>query len=123
MPINWTISHPQRVVEVDVEGEISLAEVEHYLDALVVADAMPYAKLVDCRKMTAHWNDDEVMLLGARIRAYASAMKGGPVVFVVGTPEIRDYARRYINLTPGERVVKIESSPEAARIWLQAQPT
>jgi hypothetical protein len=121
MPINWTISHPQRAVSVEVEGEISLAEVEEYLDALVVADAMPYAKLVDCRKMTTHWNDDEVMNLGARIRAYASVMKGGPVVFVVATPEINDYARRYINLTTAERPVKIVSSLEAARTWLSAQ--
>jgi hypothetical protein len=121
MPINWTISHPRRLVEVDVEGEISLAEVEQYLDALVVADAMPYAKLVDCRKMITYLNDDEVMNLGARIQAYASVMKGGPVVFVVATPEINDYARRYINLTPAERPVKIESSLEAARTWLGAQ--
>ena len=49
MPIKWTISHPDRMVTMQADGEISLPEAEEYLDALVVADAMAYAKLVDCR--------------------------------------------------------------------------
>ena len=48
--------------------------------------------------MVTHVDDDEMMQLGARMRAYASMMKGGPLVFVVTSPELQDYVRRYINL-------------------------
>ena len=39
------------------EGEVTLRQAEEYLDAVVVADAMPYAKLVDCTNMVTHASD------------------------------------------------------------------
>jgi hypothetical protein len=121
MPIKWTISHPDRMVTVLVDGEITLPEAEEYLDALVVAEAMPYAKLLDCTTMITHVDDDEMMRLGARMRAYASILKGGPLVFVVATPEIHDYVRRYINLAAADRPVKIVQTVDQARAWLRTQ--
>jgi hypothetical protein len=121
MPIKWTISHPDRMVTVQAEGEISLVDAEEYLDAVVVAEAMPYAKLFDCTTMVTHVDDDEMMRLGARMRAYASILKGGPLVFVVTTPEIHDYVRRYINLAAADRPVKIVKTVDQARAWLKTQ--
>jgi len=121
MPIKWTISHPDRMVMMQADGEITLPEAEEYLDALVVADAMAYAKLVDCTTMVTHVSDDEMMQLGARMRAYASVMKGGPLAFVVTSPELHDYVRRYINLAAAERPVKIVRTVDQARDWLKTQ--
>lgn len=123
MPLKWTISHPDRMVTVQAEGEITLPEAEEYLDALVVADAMAYAKLLDCTGMATRASDDEMMQLGARMRAYASVMKGGPLVFVVTSPELHDYVRRYINLAAAERPVKIVRTVDEARAWLKTQET
>ena len=121
MPIKWTISHPDRMVMMQADGEITLPEAEEYLDALVVADAMSYAKLADCTTMVTHVSDDEMMQLGARMRAYASVMKGGPLAFVVTSPELHDYVRRYINLAAAERPVKIVKTVDQARDWLKTQ--
>jgi hypothetical protein len=121
MPIKWTISHPERMVTVEVDGDISLAQAEEYLDALVVADAMPYAKLLDCSLMKTSVSDDEMMQLGARMRAYAEIMRGGPLVFVVTDQVIHDYVRRYINLAAADRPVKIVKTMEQARAWLKKQ--
>jgi hypothetical protein len=121
MPIKWTISHPERMVTVDVDGDVTLPQAEEYLDALVVADAMPYAKLLDCRKMTTAATDEDMMQLGARMRAYASITKGGPLVFVVADPLIENYVRRYINLAAADRPVKIVRTMEQAQAWLKKQ--
>jgi hypothetical protein len=121
MPIKWTISHPDRMVTMQADGEITLPEAEEYLDALVVADAMAYAKLVDCSTMVTHVSDDEMMQLGARMRAYASVMKGGPLAFVVTSPELHDYVRRYINLAAAARPVKIVKTVDQARDCLKTQ--
>jgi hypothetical protein len=121
MPIKWTISHPDRMVTVDVDGEISLSQAEEYLDALVVADAMPYAKLLDCSTMETRVSDEEMMQLGARMRAYAEIMKGGPLVFVVTDQVIHDYVRRYINLAAADRPVKIVKTIDQAKAWLKKQ--
>lgn len=123
MPIKWTISHPDRMVTMQADGEITLPEAEEYLDALVVAEAMPYAKLVDCTTMVTHVSDDEMMQLGARMRAYASILKGGPLAFVVTSPEMHDYVRRYINLAAADRPVKIVKTVDEARAWLKTQAT
>jgi hypothetical protein len=121
MPLQWTISHPDRMVTVRADGEITLAQAEEYLDALVVADAMPYAKLLDCTTMVTHVSDEEMMQLGARMRAYASILKGGPLVFVVTSSELHDYVRRYINLAAADRPVKIARTIAEARAWLKTQ--
>lgn len=121
MPIKWTISHPERMVTVDIDGDVTLPQAEEYLDALVVADAMPYAKLLDCSRMVTQATDDEMMQLGARMRAYASIMKGGPLVFVVTDPVIEGYVRRYINLASADRPVKIVKTVEQASSWLKEQ--
>jgi hypothetical protein len=121
MPIKWTVSHADRMVTVQVDGEVTLPQAEEYLDALVVADAMPYAKLLDCSKMVTRATDDEMMLLGARMRAYASVMKGGPLVFVVTDPVINGYVRRYINLAAADRPWQIVKSVDEARAWLGQQ--
>jgi hypothetical protein len=121
MPIKWTISHPDRMVTVDIDGDITLPQAEEYLDALVVADAMPYAKLLDCTRMQTRLSDEEMMQLGARMRAYAGIMKGGPLVFVITDPVINDYARRYINLAAADRPVKIVKTIDQARAWLKKQ--
>jgi hypothetical protein len=123
MPIKWTISHPDRMVTVKAEGEITLPEAEEYLDALVVAEAMPYAKLLDCTTMVTRVDDEEMMQLGARMRAYASILKGGPLVFVVTSPELHDYVRRFINLAAAERPVKIVRTVDEAQAWLKTKPT
>jgi hypothetical protein len=92
MPLEWTIDHALRMVTVIAEGEVTLGQAEEYLDAVVVADAMPYAKLVDCTNMVTNASDDDMMQLAARIRAYATVLQGGPLCFVVATPEMLDHA-------------------------------
>lgn len=121
MPLKWQIDHEARLVTMAADGEVTLEDGEAYLDAIVVADAMPYAKLVDLTNMATHVSDDEMMLLGARMRAYASVMKGGPLCFVVTRAEILDYTRRYINLAQADRPVNICKTLAEGKAWLAAQ--
>jgi hypothetical protein len=121
MPITWTISHAERLVAMKAEGPITLEEAEEYLDAIVVNDAMPYRKLVDCTTMQTNASDEEMMQLGGRMRAYVATLEGGPLAFVVTKPEVLDYVRRYINLVMGAtRPVKIFETVDEARRWLDA---
>jgi hypothetical protein len=121
MPLKWTIDHAGRMVRVAADGEVTLKQAEEYLDAVVVADAMPYAKLVDCTHMVTHATDDEMMELAARIRAYASVFKSGPLCFVVATPEMLVYTRRYINLGQADRPIEICKTVAEAEAWLAKQ--
>ena len=101
MPITWTISPAERLVTVKADGPVTLKNAEEYLDALVVNDAMPYRKLVDCTAMQPIASDGEMMQLGGRMRAYVATLEGGPLAFVVTRPDVLDYVKRYINLVMG----------------------
>jgi hypothetical protein len=121
MPLKWTIDHARRMVTITAQGEVTLNQVEEYLDAVVVADAMPNAKLFDCTHMVTHATDGEMMELGARMRAYAGVMKGGPLCLVVATPEMLDYTRRYVNLAQADRPTQICKTVAEAEAWLAKQ--
>jgi hypothetical protein len=122
MPIRWTISRQERLVVATTEGVVTLKDVEAYLDALVVADAMPYAQLFDASDIDPWASDDDVMMLGARMRAYGATLPGGPLAFVVTTRLAREFIDRYLNLAAAPRPVSIFRTAEAARRWLDAQP-
>ena len=66
MPIKVKIDHDRRYVEAVAEGELSLEDVEEFLDAVIVGDALPYRKLFDGRAGTGTYTDEEVMRLAAR---------------------------------------------------------
>ena len=57
MPMRWTISHDERLVMVTADGPVTLLEIEAYFDALVLAGAQPYGKLLDATTMEARLSD------------------------------------------------------------------
>ena len=123
MPLRWTISHPDRLVTVTAEGFVALKELEEYYDAVIVAGAMPYAKLFDASAVgSKQASDEDFMQLGARMRAYqGAAMEIGPVAFVVTKPAARNLVRRCLNLAPASRPAQIFKTAEQARRWLDEQ--
>ena len=123
MPLRWKISHDERLVTVTTEGPITLRDVEAYFDAVVVADAQPYAKLFDATGMVAELSDDDMMAIGARMSAYVhgQGQPGGPAAFVVTTDLARDFIERYLNLMPSSRKALICQNVDEARRWLEEQ--
>ena len=122
MPLHWEIQPKDRLVFVKTEGEVSLKDVETYLDDLVTKDAMAYGKLFDASDLVPIANDHDIMMLGARMRAYAQTMGGGPLAFVVTTVRAREIVDRYINLAQANRPVGVFFTRDEARAWLLKQP-
>ena len=123
MPIRWTISHDERLVMVTAEGPLTLLEIEAYFDALIVANAQPYGKLLDATTMEAQLTDADVMAIGARMSAYVKDQKweGGPAAFVATSRANREFIKRFINLSASPRQAKVFQTVEAARRWLEEQ--
>jgi Cys-tRNA synthase (O-phospho-L-seryl-tRNA:Cys-tRNA synthase) len=106
---------------VRAEGEVDLRDVETYLDDLVTQNAMAYAKLFDASKVAPIATDHDVMMLAARIRAYAATMEGGPLALVATTPAASEIVSRYINLASAKRPVSVFGTVEEAERWLDQQ--
>ena len=104
------------------QGDITLRDLEDYLDAVVVAGSMPYRKLFDGTDGDSKMTDEEMMHLGARIRAYHSAGPMGPLAIVVVTDHTHGLARLFGALAAADRPIKIFRDVRAARRWLDGQP-
>ena len=122
MPLRWEISHADKLVVVIGRGDVRLKDVEIYLDDIVTAGAMPYAKIFDATDLIPKHDDHDIMMLGARVSAYAGTLKGGPLAFVSTNPATRETIERYLNLSKADRPVAIFKTIAEARAWVDAQP-
>ena len=122
MPIRWKIERENKLVSIKTEGEVTLRDVEAYLDDLVVNDAMKFAKLFDASDLVPVADDNQLMELGARMRAYAQTMGSGPLAFVVRTTAARQIIDRYINLAQANRPVGVFFTRDEAVEWLEKLP-
>jgi hypothetical protein len=118
VPLRYTIDHDQRLVHVQTEGTVHLADILDYLDAVAVKEAMPYAKLFDASGGDFVLSDSDMMVLGARVSAYAEMEPRGPVALVVGSDETDGLARRFANLGGAKRPAKVFRHADEARVWL-----
>jgi hypothetical protein len=121
VPITWKILADERMVIARADGPVTLQDIEDYLDAVVVGEATSYAKLFDATALQPVATDEEVMLLGARMRAYMATWPGGPVAFVVTTRPAREFIDRFLNLSGGARPANIFTTIAEARRWLAEQ--
>ena len=121
MPIHWTISQPTKLVVAVCKGAVTREDIEDYLDAVVVADALGYRKIFDFTQAQAELPDGDMMALGARIRAYASTGAMGPLAIVAVTAESYERAHLFAALADAQRPIKIFAELHKARQWLDAQ--
>ena len=118
LPVDFKIDHTKRFVWVRAHGVVLLREILDYFDALVVEDAMPYPKLFDARDAKPELSDDDVMVLGARVSAYAAFDPRGPVAAVAVTREAGDILQRFMNLGGAQRPMRLFATVDEAQAWL-----
>ena len=123
MPLRWEISHADQLIVIIGTGDVTLKDVEAYLDDIVTAGGMPYAKIFDATDLIPRHDDHDIMMLGARMGAYTDSLKGGPLAFVSTSEAARATIDRYINLTArADRPTAVFRTRDRARAWIDAQP-
>ena len=118
MPVDFQIDRENQFVTVTMHGVVVLQEILDYFDALVVEDAMRYPKLIDTRQAQPQLSDDDVMVLGARVSAYAAFDPRGPVAAVAVTKKAGDILQRFMNLGSAQRPMRLFATVEDAQAWL-----
>jgi hypothetical protein len=122
MPVQWTVSHFARLVIAVAKEDLRRADIETYLDDLARAHALSYRKIFDMTHATPNLSDDDMMLLGARIRAYIALGQLGPLAIVASTDQSHRQARMFATLAEAERPLKIFRELHHARQWLDTLP-
>jgi hypothetical protein len=121
MPIRFAIDHQRRFVRASAEDNVTLDDIETFLDAVVVADALPYRKLFDGRTAFGKYTNDDLMRLAARMSAYSALERRGAAA-IVPSPDYFELAARFVNLAKDDRPVRVFLDVAEAERWLEAQP-
>ena len=125
MPIRFTIDHDKRLIEATAEGEVTLEDVQTLLDATIVQNAIRYRKLYDGRGSVPRFDDNDIMMLGARLSAYAGNLgTRGALAFIAPSEEAAVMlAKRALNLGKSDDWrARVFLSEDEARKWLAEQP-
>jgi hypothetical protein len=102
MPLQWTVSHPTRLVIAVAKDELRLKDIEEYLDDVLAAGALPYRKI---------------------FRAYIPLGPIGPLAIVAATERSHGQARMFTALAEADRPIRIFRELHMARRWLDEQKT
>jgi hypothetical protein len=122
MPIHWTINHASRTVMATAKGDLSLNDVDDYLDGIARSATLSYRKLFDLSQSSPALSKEQSSTLSARIIAYSNLSAMGPVAIVAISEESYEKARLFEALTLAKRPLKIFREFEAAYRWLSAEP-
>jgi hypothetical protein len=68
LPLQWTISHPKRLVVAVAKGEMRPRALVEFLGALDAAGARPYGKLVFLRRLVTTFSEESVGALANLVR-------------------------------------------------------
>ena len=121
MPLRWNILHAEKLVHIVAEGPVTREQLEEHFDAIVVADAMPYAKLFEATNAEPVYTDDDVLMMGARLSAYTATLDSGPLAVVAQSEAALLAFRRFVNISPSKRPAEAFRTEAEARRWLAAQ--
>jgi hypothetical protein len=123
MPLHWTIDPKQRLVTAIADGDVTRAEFEAFLDAVRNAGAYSYRKLFDGLRGDTRMAPEELLALGARMRA--SHELGGPIgaLAAVIPDDKADMVARVLGmLAAAERPMRVFRQIGPARKWISGQP-
>ena len=118
MSVQWTVSHPTRLIVAVARGDLGLADIETYLDGVVASQVLGYRKIFDMTDATPQLDDDALMALGARIQAYRSLGEMGPLAIVATTQDSYEQAHIFAVLAEANRPIQIFNDLDEARRWL-----
>ncbi len=120
MPIQWGVNHAARLVSAKATGELGKADIEDYLDGLVAAATLSYRKVLDMAGSRLALTDDDMLAIGARIRAHEARGPMGSVAVIAGSDELYDQIRQFESVVDAHRPLKIFRDAEMAYAWLSA---
>lgn len=122
MPLHWIIDPDKKLVTAVAEGDVTRVEFDAFLDDMNRAGADAYRKLFDGGRGGTHMGAEDMLALGARMRASHADGPIGPLAVVVPEEHIETIDRVLGMLAAAERPMRVFRQVGAARKWISDQP-
>ena len=120
MPLQWSVSHPARLVLIVAKGEVLAGEMMELLAGLDREKARPYRKIAEVDGLESRFSDDQVRALAAAVRAREQATtEVGPIAIVARNPEVARMAQLFVEAAEMARPIQLFDEQHLARRWLE----
>jgi hypothetical protein len=121
MPVQWTISHPQRLVVAVAKEPVTVAHIEQYFAGVTADGGMAYAKIFEITASPLALSEENLQTLGQRVMFYAEHGQIGPLAIVAASDESYAQAQIFAKAAEVRRPLQIFRELHAARKWLDEQ--
>lgn len=120
MPLQWSVSHPARLVLIVAKGEVRADEMVELLAGLDRDKARPYRKIADIDGLESRFSDEQVRTLASAVRAREQVTtEVGPIAIVAKKPEVRRMAQLFVDSAEMNRPIQLFDEQHLARRWLE----
>ena len=122
MSVYWLIDSREELVTMTIEGDLSRADIEACIDAVLDAKALGYQKLVDSRASHFTLPPDDMLAVGVRIRGLDQTASGA-LALVLPAEVPASMNRLFGMLASASRPMRLFTSIRKANAWLGQGPT
>ena len=120
MPIYVTVYHLDKMIVGKTEGDVTLADIEGYLDDVVKSRAVPYRKIFDASSGTSVLSPEDVVTLRNKLAEFTQKRDNvGPFAVVTGGNRQGRMADICQTITTANRPMRVFADIQAARQWLE----
>lgn len=118
--MHYFIDSRRRLVSVTAEGDITRADVDAYLEAVIGAKALEYRKLFDWRAGKPAMDFSELMSVMAIVRSYHDRPHGALAVVLSEEQRASDKLARVLGvMLSARRPMRVFSTLRTAKRWLE----
>jgi hypothetical protein len=119
MPLQWSVSHPARLVLIVAKGEVMAGEMTGLMEALDRDKARPYRKIADVDGLESRFSNEQIRVLASAVRAREAATDVGPIAIIASNPEVVRMAQQFIEQAEMTRPIQLFDEQHLARRWLE----
>jgi|SRR5882724_7232240 len=122
MPIYVTVYHLDKTIIGKTEGDVTLADIEGYLEDIVKARAVPYRKIFDATGGTSRLTPEDVETLRAKLKEFTQTRDNvGPFAVVTGGDRQGRMANICQTISTADRPMRVFNDIHSARRWLDEE--
>ena len=119
MPIYVSVYHLDKTIIGKTEGEVTLADIEGYLNDIIKARAVSYRKIFDATSGTSALTPQDVETLRETLAEFTRTRRDvGPFAVVTGGDRNGRMANICQTATTADRPMRVFSDIHSARRWL-----
>lgn len=122
MSLHWSIDPQQKLVTAVADGDVTRVEFDAFLEDMNRAGADGYRKLFDGGRGDTRMGTEDILALGARMRAMHERGPMGPLAVVVPEGHVETIGRVLGMLAAAKRPMRVFRQLGPARKWISNLP-